>query len=119
MPGEDGARRTRLFALASARVPPPGGGEPLSMHSFVTAAVPPERAGGLPEEWQAALRICADAPRAVAEVAARLHLPLSATVAMLTELAGRGLLHHQPPPNEEHAWDATLLHRIRQGLQAL
>ncbi|MET9087187.1 DUF742 domain-containing protein [Streptomyces sp. NPDC004237] len=120
MRGADDARRSRLFALTPAQAArAPAEGEPLSMHSLVAATPWATHSVGLPEEWQAALALCADAPRAVAELAARLRLPLSTVIAMLTELAARGLLHHQPPLTEDQAADVTLLHRIRRGLQAL
>lgn len=120
MRGADDARRSRLFTLAPARTArAPAEGEPLSMHSLVAATESAAHTVGLPEEWQTALALCADAPRAVAELAARLLLPLSTTIAMLTELTARGLLHHQPPLTEDQAADVTLLHKIRRGLQAL
>ena len=115
----DDARRTRLFALAPAdsqtRAVP---GEAVSMHSAVTALAPPGQLGGFPEEWQAAILLC-QAPRAVAEIAASLHLPLTTVIQLLTELAARGLVHHQPPMTEHQATDVTLLRRIRSGLRAL
>jgi hypothetical protein len=40
-------------------------------------------------------------------------------IGVLTELAARGLVHHQPPMTENQATDVTLLRRIRSGLQAL
>ncbi|MEY9846146.1 hypothetical protein ABH940_003231 [Streptacidiphilus sp. BW17] len=108
------SRRTRLFALVPV---PSAAGPPLAMHSFVTAA-PNAQPRGLPAEWRAALAMC-EAPRAVAEIAARLGLPLVTVIAMLTELADRGLLHHQPPMTEHQAADVTFLRRVRSGLQAL
>lgn len=109
------SRRTRLFALTPAGAAPQS---PFAMHSLVTAAVPAEQAGGLPREWQSAMGLCQDS-RAVAEVAARLGLPLTTVIGMLTELAARGLVHHQPPLTENQAADVTLLRRIKHGLQAL
>jgi hypothetical protein len=108
-------RRTRLFALTPATGAAPS---PLVMHSFVTAAVPADQVGGLPQEWRTAVSLCRH-PRAVAEVAARLGLPLTTVIGVLTELAARGLVHHQPPMTENQATDVTLLRRIRSGLQAL
>ena len=109
------SRRTRLFAL----IPAVGATQsPLAMHSFVTAAVPADQVGGLPREWQTAVDLCQES-RAVAEVAARLGLPLTTVIGVLTELAVRGLVHHQPPLTENQATDVTLLRRIKRGLQAL
>lgn len=88
------------------------------MHSAVTAAVALEHTVGLPEEWQTAMRVCT-ASRAVAEVAAVLHMPLTAVLEMLTELVARGLVHHQPPLTERQAADFDLLRRIRKGLENL
>ena len=119
MPG-DSARRTRLYALApiSAGARTDGPGEPVSMHSAVTTAVPVEQAGGLPGEWQTAMRLCT-APRAVAEIAAVLRLPLSTVVHMFTELVTRGLVRHQAPLTEDQATDIDLLRKIRKGLENL
>lgn len=119
MPG-DSARPTRLFALAPAQTAThrSGHGEPLSMHSAVMAAAPADQAGGLPEEWQTAMHLCRD-PRAVAEIAAVLHIPLTTVVAMFSELVARGLVHHQAPLTEDDACDTNLLRKIRKGLEDL
>jgi hypothetical protein len=88
------------------------------MHSIITAAVSIENLGGLPEEWQTSMRLCT-APRAIAEIAAVLRMPLTTVVEMFTELVARGLVHHQPPLTERQAADADLLRRIRKGLEDL
>ena len=107
------SRRTRLFALASAHY---GGADdaPISMDSAVVA-VSSEAPGTLPDEWQAALRLC-PAPRAVAEIAACLDLPLTTTIHILTDLAHHGLIHHRPPMTDEEAADVVFLSRIRDAL---
>jgi hypothetical protein len=113
MPGP--ARRTRLFALAPHST---AQDSPFVMHAYVAAARPGQPVDGLPREWQAAIVMC-QAPRAVAEVAARLELPLVTVTALLTELAAWGLVVHQPPMTKEEATDVAQLRRIRDALAAI
>lgn len=107
-------RPTRLFALTQARAPD----QALAMHAFVHATPTAVTAAGLPQEWTTAIGLC-QAPRAVAEVAARMNLPLTTTTALLTELIHRNLIVHQPPMTESQTTDVLLLQRIKRGLQAL
>jgi hypothetical protein len=108
------SRRTRLFALASAHY---GDADdpPISMDSAVVA-VSSKQPGTLPDEWQATLRLC-PAPRAVAEIASCLGLPLTTTIHILTDLAHHGLIHHRPPMTDEEAADVIFLNRVRDALK--
>jgi hypothetical protein len=106
-------RRTRLFALASTHYGD-ATDQPITMDSAVVA-VSSEQPGTLPDEWQAALRLC-PAPRAVAEIASCLALPLTTTIHILTDLAHSGLIHHRPPMTDDEAADVIFLSRVRDAL---
>ncbi|MGW0391501.1 DUF742 domain-containing protein [Streptomyces sp. NPDC003042] len=108
-------RRTRLYALTDGRTAVPH--TVLTMDTTITAAVSEEAHGGLPSEWQAILAMCA-APggRAVAEIAARMHIRLTPMTLLLGELADRGLIHHRPPLEGAATTNVHLLMRIRDNL---
>ncbi|MFP1627980.1 DUF742 domain-containing protein [Streptomyces sp. 5K101] len=114
-PQPRGRRRTRLYALTDGRTAGPH--TVLTMDTTITAAVPADARGGLPTEWQAILAMCpAPDGRAVAEIAARMHMRLTPITVLLGELADRGLIHHRPPLEEAETTNVHLLMRIRDSL---
>ncbi|MEU3772833.1 DUF742 domain-containing protein [Streptomyces sp. NPDC032472] len=109
------ARRTRLYALTDGRTAAPC--TALTMDTTITAAVDPDADSGLPTEWRAVLALCpAPDGRAVAELAARMHIRLTPMTLLLGELADRGLIHHRPPLEGAETTNVHLLRRIRDNL---
>ncbi|MCM1968320.1 MULTISPECIES: DUF742 domain-containing protein [unclassified Streptomyces] len=108
-------RRTRLYALTDGRTAVPH--TVLTMDTTITAAVAEDARAGLPTEWQEILAMC-EAPggRAVAEIAARMHIRLTPMTLLLGELADRGLIHHRPPLGGAETTDVDLLMRIRDNI---
>ncbi|MGW6708305.1 DUF742 domain-containing protein [Streptomyces sp. NPDC054956] len=108
-------RRTRLYALTDGRTA--AAHAVLTMDTTITAAVAEEARAGLPTEWQEILAMCAEpGGRAVAEIAARMHIRLTPMTLLLGELADRGLIHHRPPLAVAETTDAHLLRKIRDHL---
>ena len=109
-------RRTRLHALV------PGGSanadQPMALDSLVSARIPVAQATGLPQEWQQAVSLCQD-PVWVAEIAARMGLPLSTVATLLSELVARDLVHHQPSTTKARTPDVHILQRVKRGLMAI
>ncbi|WP_028812051.1 DUF742 domain-containing protein [Streptomyces flavidovirens] len=111
-------RRTRLYALTDGRTAAPH--TVLTMDTTITAAVAADAHGGLPTEWQAILSMCpAPDGRAVAEIAARMHMRLTPMTVLLGELVDRGLIHHRPPLEGAETTNVHLLMRIRDSLAHL
>ncbi|MGW5341968.1 DUF742 domain-containing protein [Streptomyces sp. NPDC004050] len=89
----------------------------LTMDTTITAAVTEDAWSGLPSEWRAVLAMCVPPDgRAVAEIAARMHIRLTPMTMLLGELAERGLIHHQPPLEGAETTNVHLLRRIRDNL---
>ncbi|MFJ3826905.1 DUF742 domain-containing protein [Streptomyces sp. NPDC090046] len=108
-------RRTRLYALTDGRTAAPQ--TVLTMDTTITAADGGDTDGGLPTEWQEILAMCAPpGGRAVAEIAARMHIRLTPMMLLLGELADRGLIHHRSPLAATETTDVHLLMRIRDSL---
>ncbi|MDI9887012.1 DUF742 domain-containing protein [Streptomyces sp. HNM0645] len=114
-PRRGGGRRTRLYALTDGRTTAPE--DSLTMDTTVTAAVSPDTYDGLPSEWQAVLSLCMPPNgRAVAEIAARMHMRLTPVILLLGELEDRGLVRHRSPLEEAETSNVHLLRRIRDNL---
>ncbi|MCM9082586.1 MULTISPECIES: DUF742 domain-containing protein [Streptomyces] len=114
-PPTAGRRRTRLYALTDGRTA--AAHTALTMDTTITAASGGDVDGTLPTEWQEILAMCAPpGGRAVAEIAARMHIRLTPMTLLLGELAERGLIHHRPPLAVADTTDVHLLQRIRDSL---
>ncbi|WP_330299193.1 DUF742 domain-containing protein [Streptomyces sp. NBC_00503] len=108
-------RRTRLYALTDGRTAATH--TVLTMDTTITAAVAGDAHAGLPTEWQEILAMCAGpGGRAVAEVAARMHIRLTPMTLLLGELADRGLIHIRPPLAVGETTNVHLLMKIRDNL---
>ncbi|WKX69077.1 DUF742 domain-containing protein [Streptomyces sp. XD-27] len=108
-------RRTRLYALTDGRTAVPD--TVLTMDTMITAADTAEARHGLSTEWQAVLAMCRPPNgRAVAEIAARMHMRLTPMTLLLGELADRGLIHHRPPLEAAETSNVHVLMRIRDSL---
>jgi hypothetical protein len=91
----------------------------LSLETLVSAAPAPPPGARLPRthEHHAAVRLCRE-PRSVAEIAARLGVPLGVACVLLGDLASAGfVLVHPSAPTR--APDLALLERVLQGLRRL
>ncbi|NUU22023.1 MAG: DUF742 domain-containing protein [Streptomycetaceae bacterium] len=111
------SRRTRPFALTGGHLA--SGAARITMNSLVTATVPADAVGALPDEWRAVLAVCHSAPAhtvIVTELAARLHVFVTPLTAMLGELLAQGLITHQPAASGADASNIRLLYRVRDGL---
>ncbi|MGW5847736.1 DUF742 domain-containing protein [Streptomyces sp. NPDC055254] len=107
-------RRTRLYALTDGRTA--AAHTVLTMDTTITAVAEDTHAG-LPTEWQEILAMCtAPGGRAVAEIAARMHIRLTPMTLLLGELADRGLIHHRPPLAGAETTNVHLLMKIRDNL---
>ncbi|GKQ37419.1 DUF742 domain-containing protein [Streptomyces sp. A012304] len=115
MTGDDEAGRlVRPFTLTGGRTRPSRAD--FTLITTVTAVdPPPERAARPQPEHIRILRLCAR-PVAVAEVAARLDLPVSVVVIMLCDLLEAGLITARPPRSVAGAPDLELLQKVRDGL---
>ncbi|WP_030803255.1 DUF742 domain-containing protein [Streptomyces sp. NRRL S-337] len=108
-------RRTRLYALTDGRTTAPR--TVLTMDTLITATVAADADGSLSTEWQAILAMCRPPNgRAVAEIAARMHMRLTPMAVLLSELADRGLIHHRPPLEAAETSNVHLLRKIRDNL---
>ncbi|MFH8682980.1 DUF742 domain-containing protein [Streptomyces lydicus] len=108
-------RRPRLYALTDGRTTAPR--TVLTMDTLITATAEADADGSLATEWQAILAMCQPPNgRAVAEIAARMHIRLTPMTVLLSELADRGLIHHRPPLEAAETSNVHLLMRIRDNL---
>ncbi|MEU5511297.1 DUF742 domain-containing protein [Streptomyces fungicidicus] len=119
MGGSDSAGRlVRPFTLTGGRTRPSRGD--FTLITTVTAADPQPEAAARPQpEHARILRLCAE-PVAVAELAARLDLPMSVVVIMLCDLLEAGRITiHPPHPVNRTTPDLELLQKVREGLGRL
>lgn len=117
--GSDSAGRlVRPFTLTGGRTRPSRAD--FTLITTVTAVDPQPAGAARPQpEHLRILRLCAE-PVAVAEIAARLDLPVSVVVIMLCDLleAGR-ITAHPPHPVTRTTPDLDLLQKVREGLGRL
>ncbi|OQR63057.1 hypothetical protein B6E66_16025 [Streptomyces maremycinicus] len=112
--GDEAGRLVRPFTLIGGRTRPSRAD--FTLITTVTAVdPPPERAARPQPEHNRILRLCAR-PLAVAEVAARLDLPVSVIVIMLCDLLEAGLITARPPRPVTGTPDLDLLAKVRDGL---
>ncbi|GHH91929.1 DUF742 domain-containing protein [Streptomyces capillispiralis] len=119
MGGSDSAGRlVRPFTLTGGRTRPSRAD--FTLITTVTAVDPQPQAAGRPQpEHLRILRLC-ERPLAVAELAARLDLPVSVVVIMLCDLLEAGRITARPPhPVNRTTPDLDLLQKVREGLGRL
>lgn len=119
MGGSDSAGRlVRPFTLTGGRTRPSRAD--FTLITTVTAADPQPVGAARPQpEHLRILRLC-DRPVAVAELAARLDLPVSVIVIMLCDLLEAGRITvHPPHPVTRTTPDLDLLQKVREGLGRL
>lgn len=105
----------RPFTLTGGRTRPSRAD--FSLITTVTAVDPPPEHAARPQaEHLRILRLCGE-PVAVAELAARLDLPVSVVVILLCDLLEAGRITARPPhPVTGTAVDLELLRRLKEGL---
>ncbi|MFG3318401.1 DUF742 domain-containing protein [Streptomyces sp. NPDC048171] len=116
--GDAAGRLVRPFTLTGGRTRPSRAD--FTLITTVTAVDPQPTRGARPQpEHLRILRLCAD-PVAVAEVAARLDLPVSVVVILLSDLLEAGRITARPPHLVSRANpDLDLLQKVRDGLGRL
>ncbi|GGM11692.1 hypothetical protein GCM10010129_64580 [Streptomyces fumigatiscleroticus] len=116
--GDTGGRLVRPFTLTGGRTRPSRAD--FTLITTVTAVdPPPERAPRPQPEQLRILRMCAE-PVAVAELAARLDLPVSVVVILLCDLLEAGRITARAPrPVTRTTPDLDLLEKVRDGLGRL
>ncbi|MEU4146171.1 DUF742 domain-containing protein [Streptomyces parvulus] len=116
--GDAGGRLVRPFTLTGGRTRPSRAD--FTLITTVTAVDPQPTRGARPQpEHMRILRLCAR-PVAVAEVAARLDLPVSVVVILLSDLLEAGRITARPPHLVSRANpDLDLLQKVRDGLGRL
>ncbi|MFI6038995.1 DUF742 domain-containing protein [Streptomyces sp. NPDC051315] len=112
--GDAAGRLVRPFTLTGGRTRPSRAD--FTLITTVTAVDPrPERAVRPQPEHVRILRLCAR-PVAVAEIAARMDLPVSVVVIMLCDLLEAGLITARPPRPVTGTPNLELLQKVRDGL---
>jgi hypothetical protein len=94
-------------------------GDRLALDAAVEAVAAPDRLGpGAAPEARRIMTLCT-APVSIAELAARLPLPVGAVRVLVGDLTSMGAIavRSQPPPSS--ATDVTLLKRLLDGIRAL
>ncbi|MBX9363324.1 DUF742 domain-containing protein [Streptomyces massasporeus] len=116
--GDPAGRLVRPFALTGGRTRPSRAD--FTLISTVTAVDPPPvTVARCQPEHSRILRLCAE-PVAVAELAARLDLPVSVVVILLCDLLEAGRITVRPPrPVSRTTPDLDLLQKVRDGLGRL
>ncbi|MET9681657.1 DUF742 domain-containing protein [Streptomyces coeruleorubidus] len=116
--GDSAGRLVRPFALTGGRTRPSRAD--FTLIATVTAVDPqPEAAARCQPEHTRILRLCAE-PVAVAELAARLDLPVSVVAILLCDLLEAGRITVRPPrPVSRTTPDLDLLKKVRDGLGRL
>lgn len=116
--GDVAGRLVRPFTLTGGRTRPSRAD--FTLITTVTAVDPQPEAATRPQpEHTRILRLCAE-PLAVAELAARLDLPMSVVVIMLCDLLEAGRITVRPPHHVTRSTpDLDLLQKVRDGLGRL
>jgi hypothetical protein len=102
------------------------GQDDLTLISVVTALPPYNGESGLrlrevQPEHRAVLSLCRE-PKAVAEIAGHMNLPISVTKILIGDLIAAGRVHARPPLTLAYASgfpDMTILEAVRDGLRRL
>jgi hypothetical protein len=114
----EGGRVVPAYALTHGRTRS-AVGQDLPLETLVTATdLGRQRSSALRAERRTILEFCA-APMSVAEVAARLAIPIGVARVLVTDLACCGYLAvHLPPGSGDGQPDAAILARLLNGLRA-
>jgi hypothetical protein len=113
----DGGRVVPTYALTHGRTRSVSGLD-LPLETVVTATdLGRQRSSALRAERRTIVEFCAG-PLSIAEVAARLDLPVGVARVLISDLASSGYLAvHLPPQSEDGRPDAAILARLLDGLR--
>ncbi len=109
-------RLVRPYALTGGRTRAKVGDLPIE--ALVVATVPPGERATLRHEARRIVELC-DSPVSVAEVSARIHVPLGAARVLVGDLVADGLVEVHRMENGNGRPNVRLLERVLDGLQAL
>ncbi|WP_327321942.1 DUF742 domain-containing protein [Streptomyces sp. NBC_01210] len=111
-------RLVRPFTLVGGRTEPTR--DIFTLITLITTARDPgpRRTRALPPEHRQIVQMCT-MPKAVAEVAALLDLPVSVATILLSDLLDEGLITAHAPVSASEDGGLALLHRVRDGLARL
>lgn len=109
----------RPYALVGGRTRPGRPGLDLAVETLVSTTAQGQAAWPLlTPEGRKIVALCRH-PRSVAEIAARLEVPLGVAQVLIADLAGEDRVRlHQPPTSGDHP-DLALLERVLSGLRTL
>jgi hypothetical protein len=116
--GEDGPSRVRPYALVRGRTRSDGAA-PIPVEAIVVTEATRDLSE-LQLEPAAITRLCTR-PQSVAEVSARLAVPIGVVRVLVADLAADGYVHVNLPvdPRADGTVDRVLLERVLAGLEAL
>jgi hypothetical protein len=109
-------RLVRPYALTGGRTRAKVGDLPIE--ALIVASLPARDRVSLRHEARRIVDLC-DTPISVAEVSARLHVPLGAARVLVGDLVADGLVEVHRMENGNGRPDVRLLERVLDGLQAL
>ena len=115
-PGSD-PRRVRPYAMTGGRTRPTGDA-PLEIEALVSTTSHGERVPKLTVEQRAIAGLCRDI-LSIAEISARLDLPLGVTRVLVGDMADEGLVLVHRPAQAGDRPDLALLERVLYGLRTL
>jgi hypothetical protein len=115
-PEEHELRLVRPYALTGGRTRAKVGDLPIE--ALIVSAVPKNERGRLRHEARRIVDLC-DTPISVAEVSARIHVPLGVARVLVGDLVADGLVEVHRMENGNGRPDVRLLERVLDGLQAL
>ncbi|MFJ4773976.1 DUF742 domain-containing protein [Streptomyces uncialis] len=112
-PGENGGALVRPYGLTGGRTRP---AHTLRLESLIRSGGRPP-AGQIPPEHEHAVRLCRQADRSVAEIAALLGLPALVTKVIVSDLVGSGALGVAVPALADPS-DPQLLEALLAGMHS-
>jgi hypothetical protein len=113
---ERGRRRVRPYAVTRGRTRPSG--EDLELEALVSTTVLGEAARSLSPERHSIALLCRDV-LSIAEISARLSLPLGVARVLVGDMADEGLVQVHRPNQVGDRPDIVLLERVLYGLRAI
>ncbi|WP_067479191.1 DUF742 domain-containing protein [Actinomadura hibisca] len=115
---EEAGPLVRAYALTRGRARPATSGEGFEMIAIIVAVDRPAATPEIGPEHLAILDLCRS-PQSVAEISARLGLPLVVVRVLLGDLLSRGHIAVRRPEERPQAVTQNLLREMLHGLQAL
>jgi hypothetical protein len=95
-----------------------GAGQDLDILTLVATVVPGPRLRRTEPEYPEILRLCRE-PQSVAEVSAKLTLPLAVSKILVGDLIADGLLRFRAPASDVDTGDLTVLRAVLDGIRKL